>query len=320
LPPEVRSFGACTADLQQIADWLAERGIKTVAMESTGVNWIPLFKPLESRGFEVYLLDQRQSRRASGRPKSDVLDCKWLQRLHSCGLLSASFRPSEQVVALRAYLRQRQMLLRYAVSTSNTCRGVGAGERQVGRGGFGHHRRHRDGDHQGHPGGPTDPNTPAELCDVLCKRTRAEVARALEGNWRVESLFALKQAAELYEFYHRKVRECDAEIDAHPRAFADRTGGQLLPPPAKRRGRTHGSNIPPFTDARETLNRMSGVDLTVLEGVNENTALVLLSEVGPDVSSSPRPSTSPVGRACHHFIARRWARSRSAGSDIEATV
>ena len=95
-------------------DWLAECGVKTVAMESTGVYWIPLFELLESRGFEVYLVDPRQSRHAPGRPKSDVLDCQWLQRLHSYGLLSASFRPAEQVVVLRSYLRQRQMLLRYA--------------------------------------------------------------------------------------------------------------------------------------------------------------------------------------------------------------
>ncbi len=305
LPANVRSFGACTADLSQLADWLAECGIKTVAMESTGVYWIPLFELLESRGFEVYLVDPRQSRHAPGRPKSDVLDCQWLQRLHSYGLLSASFRPSEQVVVLRGYLRQRQMLLRYA----------------------GQHIQHIQkaleqmnvklaevvSDITGVTGmaiikailaGQRDPNTLAELRNVLCKRTRSEIARALEGNWRVEHLFALKQAVELYEFYHRKVRECDAEIDAHLKTFADRTDGQLLPPPAKRRGRTHGPNVLTFTDARETLYRMAGVDLTVLEGINESTALVILGEVGPDVSRFPSAKhfTSWLGLSPLHRV------------------
>src|SRR5205085_692135 len=111
LPRHVRSFGACTADLHRLANWLTECGVKTVAMESTGIYWVPLFELLESRGFEVLLVGPRH---APGRPKSDVLDCQWLQRLHGHGLLTASSRPAEQVVALRAYLRQRQMLIGYA--------------------------------------------------------------------------------------------------------------------------------------------------------------------------------------------------------------
>src|SRR5262245_53118611 len=114
LPSHVRSFGTCTADLIALADWLTQCGVTSIAMESTGIYWIPLFELLESRGFEVYLVEPRQSRHAPGRPKSDVLDCQWLQRLHSYGLLTASFRPAEQVVVLRSYLRQRQMLIRYA--------------------------------------------------------------------------------------------------------------------------------------------------------------------------------------------------------------
>jgi transposase len=114
LPAHVRRFGACTADLHQLADGPARCGVTTVAMESTGIYCVPLFELLESKGFEVFLVDPRQSRHAPGRPKSDVLDCQWLQRLHSYGLLTASFRPAEQVVVLRGYLRQRQMLLRYA--------------------------------------------------------------------------------------------------------------------------------------------------------------------------------------------------------------
>jgi transposase len=288
VPANVRSFGACTADLHQLVDWLTACRIRTVAMESTGVYWIPLFELLEARGFEVYLVDPRQSRHAPGRPKSDVLDCQWLQRLHSYGLLSASFRPPEQVIVLRSYLRQRQMLLPYA----------------------GQHIQHMQkaleqmnvklaevvSDITGVTGmtiikailaGERDPNTLAEARHVMCKRTRAEIARALQGSWRAEHLFALKQAVELYEFYWQKVRACDTELESQLRTFADRTEGQEVPPRVKGQSPTRNPNAPTFTGVREALFRMSGVDLTVLEGINENTALVILSEVGPDVSRFP---------------------------------
>jgi transposase len=114
LPAHVRSFGTCTADHIALANWLTECGVTTIAMESTGIYWIPLFELLESRGFEVLLVEPRQSRHAPGRPKSDVLDCQWLQRLHSYGLLTVSFRPVDQIIVLRSYLRQRQMLISYS--------------------------------------------------------------------------------------------------------------------------------------------------------------------------------------------------------------
>lgn len=192
-PAHVRSFGACTAELHRLAEWLTQCGVKTVAMESTGIYWIALFELLESKGFEVFLVDPRQSRHAPGRPKSDVLDCQWLQRLHSYGLLTASFRPAEQVVVLRSYLRQRQMLIRYA----------------------GQHVQHMQkaleqmnvklaevvNDITGRTGmkiiqailrGERDPQRLAKLRNDKCKRTEAEIALALQGSWRVEHLFALK--------------------------------------------------------------------------------------------------------------------------------
>ena len=132
----VRSFGTCTADLIALADWLTRCGVTTVAMESTGIYWIPLFELLEARGFEVFLVDPRQSRHAPGRPKTDVRDCQWLQRLHSYGLLTASFRPAEQIVVLRSYLAA-------AADAAPLCRpahpahaeGLGGDERQAARGG-----------------------------------------------------------------------------------------------------------------------------------------------------------------------------------------
>jgi transposase len=282
LPPHVRRFGACTADLHQLADWLAACGVTTVVMESTGVYWIPLFELLESRGFEVFLVDPRQSRHAPGRPKSDVLDCQWLQRLHSYGLLTASFRPADQVVVLRSYLRQRQMLIGYA----------------------GQHIQHMQkaleqmnvkltevvSDITGATGmailrailrGERDPLRLAKFRNRNCKRTEAEIARALQGNWRDEHLFALKQALALYDFYQEQVRACDDQLQAQLATFADRRDGR--PMPKRSRPKWKRPHDPAF-DVRGTLYRMAGVDLTVLEGIDANTALVILSEVGTDVS------------------------------------
>ncbi len=285
LPAHVRKFGACTADLEMLADWLAACGVTSVAMESTGVYWIALFELLERRSFQVYLVDPRQTRHAPGRPKTDVLDCQWIQRLHSYGLLTASFRPDDQVIVLRSYLRQRQMLISYS----------------------GQHVQHVQkaleemnikltevvSDVVGVTGlailkailrGERDARELAKLRHENCKRTEAEIARALQGNWRDDHLFALKQALELYEFYHGQLRHCDAKIEAHLRTFADKSAGQTLPPKPRRRGRR--ANEASF-DVCGALYRMAGVDLTVIEGIDAATALVILSEIGTDMSKFP---------------------------------
>ncbi len=285
LPPHVHKFGTCTADLELLADWLAACGITSVAMESTGVYWIALFELLERRGFQVYLVDPRQTRHAPGRPKTDVLDCQWIQRLHSYGLLTASFRPDDQVVVLRAYLRQRQMLIAYA----------------------GQHIQHIQkaleemnvkltevvSDVVGVTGlailkailrGQRDAGQLAKLRHENCQRTEAEIARALQGNWREEHLFALRQALALYEFYHKHLQQCDAQIEAQLRTFADKSGGRPLPPKPRRRGRKVNEAC---FDVRAALYRLAGVDLTVIEGIDAATALVVLSEIGTDMSKFP---------------------------------
>jgi len=312
LPPHVRSFGTCTAELIRLADWLTQCGVTTVAMESTGIYWIPLFELLESRGFEVFLVDPRQSRHAPGRPKSDVRDCQWLQRLHSYGLLTASFRPNEQVVVLRSYLRQRQMLLRYAgqhvqhmqkaleqmnvklaevvsditgVTGMAIIRAILAGER--------------------------DPHALAKRRNEHCKRTEAEIARALQGNWRAEHLFALRQAVALHEFYHGQLQDCDAQLQAHLGTFGDRSQGQPRPPRQQRRALQKRRNDPAF-EVGAALYRMAGVDLTVLEGIDETTALVILSEIGPDVSRFPsvKHFTSWLGLCPQHQSSAGKIKSR----------
>ena len=252
------------------------------------------------RGFEVFLVDPRQSRHAPGRPKSDVLDCQWLQRLHSYGLLTASFRPADQVVVLRSYLRQRQMLIRYAgqhiqhmqkaleqmniklTEVISNLTGV-TGMAII----------------QAILGGQRNPLKLAQLRNDKCKRTQAEIARALQGNWRAEHLFALKQAVTLYAFYRQQLQECDDQLQAHLETFADRSRGRPRAP--RQRRHTKKANEPVF-DVASALYRMSGVDLTVLEGVDPTTAMVLLSEVGPDVSrfATAKQFTSWLGLCPQH--------------------
>jgi transposase len=160
--------------------------------------------------------------------------------------------------------------------------------------------------------GDREPQQLAALRDRRCKRTRSEIARALEGSWRAEHLFALKQAVELYEFYRRKLRECDAEVEAHLRRSEDRAEGRPLGPRPGGRGRRRRANDPAFEEVRETLYRMSGVDLTVLEGIDENTALVILSEIGPDVRRFPTAKhfTSWLGLCPQHRGSAGKIRSR----------
>jgi transposase len=281
----VRPFGACTADLEALADWMIACGVTTVALESTGVFWIPLFELLEARGLEVRLVDARQMRRIPGRPKSDVHDCQWLQRLHSYGLLAPAFRPDGPVCVLRAYLRQRQMLLTYA--------GQHIQHMQKALTQMNVKLQHVVSDITGVTGlaiiraivaGQHDPRELAKLRDDRCGHTEAEIARALYGNWRPEHLFALKQALALYDFYHRQLAACDRQIETQLRQFEDKSAGQPLPPKARRRRR--GDNRPTFA-VREALYRMTGVDLTVIEGIEETTALVVLSEIGTDMSRWP---------------------------------
>jgi transposase len=255
-------------------------------MESTGVYWIPLFELLESRGFEVRLVDARQARRLPGRPKTDVHDCQWLQRLHAFGLLAASFRPQEQVCALRGYLRQRAMLIAYAAQHVQ--------HMQKALTQMNVKLQHAVSDVTGKTGlaiirailrGERDPARLAKLRDYRCKQDEAALARALQGSWRPEHLFALRQAVELFDFYHRQIAECERRVEEQLRAFADKSGGQPVPPRARplkgRRG-----NAPAF-DLREPLYRAAGVDLTVIEGIEESTALTLLGEVGTDMSRWP---------------------------------
>ena len=287
-PEPVRRFGGCTPDLEALADWLRACGITTVALESTGVYWIALFELLESRGFEVRLVDPRQFHQVSGRPKSDVHDCQWLQRLHSYGLLAGAFRPAEQVCVLRSYLRQRAALVAEAARDLQHLQKA-LTQMNV-------KLQHVVADIAGVTGlsiirailvGERAPDQLAKLRNRNCKQDERTIARALHGNWRAEHLFALAQALASYEFHHRQMAECDQHIEAELARFADRSGGTPVPPRPGKRAKGKARKNQPRFDARGQLYRLAGVDLTVIEGIEEPTALTLLSEIGLDRSRWP---------------------------------
>lgn len=277
----VREFGAFTADLYALADWLATCGVTTVAMESTGVYWIPLFELLESQGFEVLLVNPRHLKSVPGR-KTDVLDCQWLQRLHTYGLLQGSFRPEEQVCVLRAYLRQRQTLVRYAASH------VQHMQKALDQMNIKLHKVVSD--ITGVTGlriiraileGERDPRRLAQLRDPRCKNSEETIAKALEGTWREEHLFSLRQALTLYETYRAEIAACDQQIQAHLGTFDSKDDD----PPAARTAPRSRQNVGAITfDVGSHLRRITGVDLTEIDGIDAVLALTIISEIGLDMN------------------------------------
>jgi len=285
LPANVRRFGANSCDLAAIADWLKECGVTTVAMESTGVYWVPLFELLQSRGFAVWLVEPGQLSRCGARPKTDVLDVQWIQRLHSYGLLQPSFRPPDSLMALRAYHRQRQMQIRYAAThTQHLQKALEQMSVKL---------TEVVSDITGLTGqrivaailqGERDPHKLALLRDPQCKNGVATIAKALEGTWRPEHLFELRQAYDLYRFHHEQIAQCDAMVEAELRRFPSRAGEKTLAAKPRRCGRK--PNDLSF-DARGPLFQALGVDLTEIDGIDVGTALVILAEIGVDVSRFP---------------------------------
>src|ERR1700746_1189103 len=235
-PEPVRSFCTFTADLHRLVDWFVECGVETVVMESTSVYWIPIFELLEARGFEVFLVNAREAKHVPGR-KTDVSDAQWLQRLHSYGLLRASFRPKGEIVELRAYLRQRERLLEYAAShIQHMQKALTEMNLQL---------HHVVADITGATGlriirtilaGERDPAVLAHLRDTRCHTSVETITKALTGNYRPEHLFALEQALALYEAYQEKASACDARIEAVLKQLSLRRGREVGSLPSPRRG------------------------------------------------------------------------------------
>lgn len=290
----VRSFPTFTRDLHRLADWLQKCGVRSVAMEATGVYWIPLYELLEKRGFEVLLVNARHVKNVAGR-KSDVLDCEWLRELHSVGLLRGSFRPADAIVVLRGYLRHRDTLV--AAMSGITQRmqkalvqmNVRLGEVLT--------------DITGKTGmaimqdiveGRVNPKQLARRRDGRCKATEEEFVAALTGNYRPEHVFALKQNLDLYAYYASQLAECDEAIEGYLNTLAAQNPEQKEPLQPLRKKKSRPRPQEPSFDMREYLYQIHGVDLSQIDGIGPYQALRLTSEIGTDMSRWP---------TAHHFTA-----------------
>lgn len=285
-PTPVQSFPTFTADLHRLADWLTACRVTHVAMEATGVYWIPIFEILDARGFQVILVNARHVKNLPGR-KSDVSDCEWLRDLHILGLLRGSFRPADGIVALRGYLRHRTTLIESAgalvqrmqkalvqmnvqlplvvsditgVTGLRILRDIVAGQR--------------------------DPQQLAQHRDYRCHASKAEIVAALTGNYRPEHLFALQQNLELFDVYQRQLTACDVAVEAHLARLAATTPPPPVPLPAARRRQKPRANEPRF-DVRTPLHQLTGVDVSQIDGLGPYNALRLLSEIGTDMTRWP---------------------------------
>ena len=280
----VKAFGNYTVDLQNIGKWLKSYHVKTVAMESTGVYWIPLFEELERQGFECLLISTRSLRRVPGR-KSDIEDAQWIQTLHSYGLLESSFRPQADLIALRTMLRHRSQLLEHrAPHIQHMQKALLQMNVQLSQ---------ALSDVMGDTGraiiraivaGERKPQLLAAFRDANCKKSEEEIGKAMTGTWREEHLFVLKQSLELYDFYTQKIEGCDVEIDRmYGLTRPDWEAGELPPLPNKKRN-SHSKNAPENArEIRKHLKRISGVDLSLVDGFGVSLAQTVTMEVGTDV-------------------------------------
>src|SRR6266571_3739443 len=279
----VRRFGCTTAELKSMADWLKQCRIRTVAMQSTGVYWIAVFDILEEAGFEVYLVNARETKNLPGR-KSDVQESQWLMKLHTYGLLRNSFRPSQQIRRMRTYWRQRKDLIESAgrhiqrmqktltqmnIQVANVLSDVSGvtGQAII----------------QAILAGERDPQKLAAFRDPRVKASEKEIARSLEGNWQEDLLFVLKQEQAGYEFCQKQMAECDRQLEQYLRQLEDRSQGATLPEEMRKdRLQKRKGNKPKF-DLRQQLFRMAGTDLTQIDGIDVMTAATILSEAGWDM-------------------------------------
>jgi transposase len=267
-----------------MAEWLTQCGIRTVAMQSTGVYWIAVYDILEAAGLEVYLVNARETKNLPGR-KTDVQESQWLMKLHTYGLLRNSFRPSQEIRTLRTYWRQRQDLVRSAgrhiqrmqkaltqmnIQLANVLSDISGKSGQAII--------------KAILAGERDPHELAALCDCRVEATEEEVARSLEGNWQVDLLFVLQQEQEGYEFCQKQMAECDRHLQEYLQHRPDRSQGATLPEETRKGRRKKKKGNSPQFDLRAELFRMVGTDLTRIDSIDVMTAMTILSEAGWDMS------------------------------------
>jgi len=285
--PNVERFGTTTPELNRLADWLSEQGVETVAMESTGVYWIPLFEILDSRGFEVVLANARQVKHVPGR-KTDLLDCQWLQLLHACGLLRGSFRPSDDICQLRALMRERNTMvdqrsdwirrMQKCLDQMNIC------------------VHHAVSDITGATGmaiiraivaGERDPKALARMRDRRCRKTEAQIAEELTGNWRREHLFNLRQALKMYDQLCAVIEDYDFEILNYLKMLQPDGSDDTSAPPPSSKSKARNIAKKGQEPLRQGLYRFSGLDMASIDGIGVDTAAVVISELGLDYSKFP---------------------------------
>jgi transposase len=281
----VRAFGTFTQDLHDLADWFKACGVTSVAMESTGVYWIPVYEILEQRGFEVILVNARYAKNVPGR-KTDVSDAAWLRQLHSYGLLRGSLRPDAEIATLRAYLRQRERLVEYAAAhIQHMQKALMEMNLQL---------HHVVSDITGATGmciiraivaGERNPDVLATCRDVRCHSSTETIRAALVGNDRHEHVFALSQSLELYDVYQAKMLDCDRKLEALIASLSSK-GAKPVGKLSKPRIKTKQVNTPTF-DVRTALYGVLGVDLTEIHGLGPSLALKLVGECGTDLRAWP---------------------------------
>jgi transposase len=285
--PNVQRFGTTTPELLRLADWLKEQKVKTVAMESTGVYWIPLFEILDSRGYEVILANARQVSHVPGR-KTDMLDCQWLQLLHACGLLRGSFRPSDDICRLRALLRERNSMvdqrsdwtrrMQKSLDQMNVCVHHAVSD-ITGVTGMAIIRAIVDGER--------DPRTLAQMRDRRCRKTEEQIAEELTGNWRPEHLFNLRLALKMYDQFCQVVAEYDAEILAYIKSLPSSVDDDQSAPAPVSKSKARDIAKKGQEPMRQALFQLTGFDLTTIDGIGVDTAAVIISELGFDYSAFP---------------------------------
>jgi transposase len=285
-PEPVRRFGCFTADLREMGRWLVEKGVRSVALQSTGVYWMPVLEMLEQQGLEVYLVNARHTKNVPGR-KSDVQECQWLLKLHAFGLLNNSFQPSDEIRIARTLWRHRSHLVAEAGSVMQRVQKV-LTEMNM-------QLSNVLSDLSGVSGmkiieamlqGERDPWELAALAEPGVQATSEEIAKSLEGNWREELLFLLKQHVELYRIYQRKITDCDLQLQKHLRSFGSKVDLTVQPLGSRPKGKKSSRNAPSF-DLRRELYRITGIDWAQINGIDVLTAQTVMAEAGADLSAFP---------------------------------
>jgi transposase len=308
----VREFGCWTSDLERMAEWLTQCGIDTVLMQATGVYWIPVYDVLRQKGLQVEVANAQQTKNLPGR-KSDVQECQWLMKLHSYGLVRGSFQLQQSMQGVRAIWRLRgrhveeaaravqhmqKALTQMNVQLANVLSDI------TGKSGQAIIQVILDGER--------DPYKLAKLCDRRVEASVAELAESLRGNWRDEMLFELAQAVESYRFAQQQLQDCDGKLESYLVSLPAREIQISLPAsglelstaakPAKK-CRQQG-NTPKIANLQQELQRICGVDLTTIDGINVITAQTILAEIGTDMSrfATEKHFVSLLGLTPNHDV------------------